>query len=252
MAFSSIIRRATPLAIQVLKTQRNYTSAIFNPLKNTITATTTTTYSRKTFLPTTLHFSSLPQKSLEDDKDLLVVIDEEIKCAIESNEHDRKEEIPEGFPFEIQDKARETIILLKRKFQGEDISVEVYMPPLVTGEDDKDDDNSENSTQMSIPLVISVSKDSGQRLEFGVTAFPDEIQIESLTVKEANAPEDEITYDGPDFLDLDENLQKAFHKYLEVRGIKPSTTNFLHGYMINKDGREYLMWLKNLKKFIGE
>ncbi|KAK9120847.1 hypothetical protein Syun_018464 [Stephania yunnanensis] len=49
---------------------------------------------------------------------------------------------------------------------------------------------------------------------------------------------------------LDENLQRAFHKYLEIRGIKPSTTNFLHEYMINKDSREYLVWLKNLKKFI--
>lgn len=50
--------------------------------------------------------------------------------------------------------------------------------------------------------------------------------------------------------DLDENLQKAFHKYLEIRGIKPSTTNFLHEYMINKDSREYLVWLKKLKEFV--
>lgn len=28
------------------------------------------------------------------------------------------------------------------------------------------------------------------------------------------------------------------------------TTNFLHEYMINKDSREYLLWLKNLKQFI--
>lgn len=50
--------------------------------------------------------------------------------------------------------------------------------------------------------------------------------------------------------DLDENLQKAFHKFLEIRGIEPSTTNFLHEYMINKDSREYLNWLEKLKKFI--
>lgn len=52
------------------------------------------------------------------------------------------------------------------------------------------------------------------------------------------------------FSDLDENLQKAFYKYLEIRGISPMTTNFLHEYMINKDSREYLWWLKNLKQFI--
>lgn len=42
--------------------------------------------------------------------------------------------------------------------------------------------------------------------------------------------------------DMDDNLQKAFHKYLEVRGIKASTTDFLH---------EYMLWSKNLKKFVA-
>nr|GEY26597.1 mitochondrial glycoprotein [Tanacetum cinerariifolium] len=50
--------------------------------------------------------------------------------------------------------------------------------------------------------------------------------------------------------ELDENLQKAFHKYLEIRGIKPSATNFLHEYMVNKEHKEYTNWLKNLKKFV--
>lgn len=50
--------------------------------------------------------------------------------------------------------------------------------------------------------------------------------------------------------DLDENLKKAFHKYLEIRGIKPSTTNFLFEYMLNKDSCEYLIWLKKLKDFV--
>ena len=50
--------------------------------------------------------------------------------------------------------------------------------------------------------------------------------------------------------DLDENLQNAFHKHLEIRGIKPSTTNVLFDYMANKDNKEYLLWLKNLKNFV--
>ncbi|CAM8954915.1 unnamed protein product [Rhodiola kirilowii] len=87
-------------------------------------------------------------------------------------------------------------------------------------------------------------------LEFGCTASPDEIAIDTLAVKDPEATEEQIAYEGPDFTDLDENLQKAFHKYLEIRGIKPSTTNFLHEYMISKDSKEYLMWLKNLKSFI--
>lgn len=53
------------------------------------------------------------------------------------------------------------------------------------------------------------------------------------------------------FRDLDENLQKALHKYLEVRGIKSSLFDFLHEYMLQKDEREYLAWLQNIKKFVA-
>ncbi|XP_042386643.1 uncharacterized protein At2g39795, mitochondrial-like [Zingiber officinale] len=93
------------------------------------------------------------------------------------------EEIPGGFPFEIQDEKGMNTVTLKRNYHGE------------------------------------------RKLSW-------------------------LAYEGPDFSDLDENLQKSFHKYLEIRGISPLTTNFLHEYMINKDSREYLLWLKNLKQFI--
>ncbi|KAK1660370.1 hypothetical protein QYE76_048529 [Lolium multiflorum] len=78
--------------------------------------------------------------------------------------------------------------------------------------------------------------------------------IDTLSVKQPAANDDEelIAYEGPDFNDLDENLQRAFHKYLELRGISPFTTNFLHEYMINKDSREYLFWLNKLKDFVKQ
>ncbi|KAL6570392.1 hypothetical protein OROMI_014906 [Orobanche minor] len=130
------------------------------------------------------------------------------------------------------------------------------MPDLVIGEehdnhqDDDKDDESERATQSSIPLSVSVSKKDGPSLEFSYVAYPDEIVIDSLSVKNPDFSDEQILYDGPVFQELDEALQKSFHKYLEIRGIKPSTTNFLHEYMINKDSREYLVWLNKLKNFI--
>ena len=50
--------------------------------------------------------------------------------------------------------------------------------------------------------------------------------------------------------DLDKDLQKAFKRYLNIRGIKPSTINFLHEYMINKNSKEELIWMKKLRKFV--
>ena len=61
--------------------------------------------------------------------------------------------------------------------------------------------------------------------------------------------------------ELDKNLQEAFHKYLEVRGITPTTTRLLHEYAINKDRsvlqktaikdkRKNLVFLTKLSDFI--
>ncbi|KAI3977754.1 hypothetical protein MKX01_039817 [Papaver californicum] len=251
-AASSLI----PLANRTVH-HRNYSSAIFTtPLKNCISSSSANLCRQifpRTSIPT-LHFSSQAKKT---DANLLDCIADEIKCAQESDDHEVVE-TPSGFPFKIEDNLGEANIILTRKYQGEDIEVIVQMNNLVTGENgegEDDDDQAEDgvsSPQSCVPLVVSVWKESGPKLVFSVLAYPDEITIDSLTYREPNASEELIPYEGPEFSELDENLQKAFHKYLEIRGIKPSTTNFLHEYMIDKDSREYLNWLKNLKAFVAK
>ncbi|XP_009351367.2 uncharacterized protein At2g39795, mitochondrial [Pyrus x bretschneideri] len=251
MAFTSILRRSAsslaPLASRLARGQRSYHGAVATTVNHL-------NFSRKhtqptPFVPTPRYYSSH-----SSDQSLIRVIESEIKCAEETEDLDKVEEIPSSFPFKIEDTPGIQTVTLKRTYQGEDIQVEVHMPDLVTGEDDNDDnqndDNDEHANQSSIPLVVTVSKGNGPVLEFSITAYPDEFQIDSLAVKNPEDSEDQIAYEGPDFHDLDENLQKAFHKYLEVRGIKPSTTNFLHEYMLNKDSKEYANWLQQLKRFV--
>ncbi|KAK6234249.1 hypothetical protein QUC31_006655 [Theobroma cacao] len=258
MALASIVRKSAnslaPLAIRLTRVQRNYHSCVFTALNHSF-------QSQKSgvnrFCPNILHFSTaVDSKKTSCDESLLRVLESEIQCAEESDEHDQVEGTPSGFPFKIEDTPGLQTVTLTREYDGEVIKVEVHMPDLVTGdEQEEDEDNDEGDyekpSKSSIPLAVTVSKKGGPSLEFNCTAFPDEVAIDSLTVRNPDS-EDVLAYEGPDFHDLDENLQKAFHKYLEIRGIKPSTTNFLHEYMINKDGREYLRWLKNLKKFIEE
>ncbi|CAI9753660.1 unnamed protein product [Fraxinus pennsylvanica] len=61
-------------------------------------------------------------------------------------------------------------------------------------------------------LIVRVFKRNGPCLEFGCTAYPEEIAIKSLSVKDPESSEDRIAYKGPNFMELDENLQKPFHK----------------------------------------
>ncbi|KAK7817621.1 uncharacterized protein CFP56_042610 [Quercus suber] len=112
------------------------------------------------------------------------------------------------------------------------------MPDLVTSEndDDPDGDDSEKASLSSLPLVVCVSKKNRRSLEFSCISYPDEIEIDSLAVKRIGISEDEIIYKGPrpSFNDLP-HLSKPFKRYLKLRGIKPSTIEFLHEYMIKQE-----------------
>ncbi|VVB05782.1 unnamed protein product [Arabis nemorensis] len=198
---------------------------------------------------------STATERLKSDQTLLQVIDSEIKDAFEADEHDLVEEITDSgdFPFKIEDNPGHRTVTLTREYNGEQIQVEVSMPGLAMNENEEDVDDNEESNESSIPLVVTVTKKSGLGLEFSCTASPGEIVIDGLSVKHSeSSSEEHLAYDGPDFQELDENMRKSFHKYLENRGIKASATDFLYEYMMKKDSKEYLRWLKNLKNFIQE
>lgn len=65
------------------------------------------------------------------------------------------------------------------------------------GEDEKIEN--ENDSESSIPLVVTVFKGKRVCMEFGVTAFPDEVVIDSLSLKNPDESEDQLVYEGPEF-----------------------------------------------------
>ncbi|CAN7037113.1 unnamed protein product [Brassica oleracea var. botrytis] len=193
------------------------------------------------------------------DENLVSVLESEIDCAVKEEAPDQNlmEDVPQGFPFKIIDTPGERTVLLQRNFEDETIQVEVDSSAPYDDEEQEqaegnDDEDEEHSVKIRIPMVVSVSKGDGVCLEFGVSAYPDEIVIDSLSIKHPQGSDSELAYQGPDFDDLDENLQKAFHRFLEIRGIKPSFTDFLADYVANKDSREYLQWLKDVKSFVDK
>nr|XP_043616723.1 uncharacterized protein At2g39795, mitochondrial-like [Erigeron canadensis] len=254
MSLNAIFRRSAPLAARLLTTgqtrcfthQSGGSAALFTAVNHLISVD-------KFMAQQSFSYSASPAvKRPSSDDSLIRVIESEIKCSEDSFEE--VDDIPEGFPFKISDNPGQQTVTLTREYQGETIHVEVEQSSLVTGEEDDEDDDADDDTekdnQASLPMIVKVSKAGGPCLEFGVTAYADEIVIDSLSVKDPDMTEDQLPYEGPRFDELDENLQKAFHKYLEIRGIKPGVTNFMHEYMVNKEHREYTNWLKNLKKFV--
>ncbi|XP_058736968.1 uncharacterized protein At2g39795, mitochondrial-like [Vicia villosa] len=250
MAMYTVLRRATAAVIP-LAARRTVAASSSRTIHSALAVKLLPHQEMTPFVSSRSFANAVAKKSSADDN-LIQVLQSEINCALEDNQATEQVEIPIGFPFEIEDNPGERTIQLKRQYEDEIVTVQVDIPNVTPeeNEDDNADDNEKNDTESSIPLVVTVFKGNGVSLEFGLTAFPDEVSIDSLSIKKPDNSEDELVYEGPEFTDLDENLQKAFLKYLEIRGITAGTTNFLQEYMFNKDNKEYLLWLKKVKSFV--
>ncbi|VAH72085.1 unnamed protein product [Triticum turgidum subsp. durum] len=165
-----------------------------------------------------------------------------------------KEPTPEDFPFEMVDEDGMSVVILKRDYKDEKIEVIVSMPnmegdPEFDEDDEADeeaaakdeDDEDEGGEDSSLAMKVIVSKGSGPNLEFTCTAFREEITIDDMMIAEKTEPDAEkFPFEGPEFTELPPNVQKGLFKFLEVRGVTLTTTNFMHDYMITKQTKEYV------------
>ncbi|XP_077239871.1 uncharacterized protein At2g39795, mitochondrial-like [Tasmannia lanceolata] len=164
--------------------------------------------------------------------------------------NDSPDELP---PFEVIDNISEhSIITLKREFLIETVQVEVLNLDIFEKEVE------DSWGQLDIPLVVANSLEfipllvkftrlHRDSMEFFCIASSTDITANRMRV----LPCDRVKYIkpfpihiGPRFSDMDEKLQKAFYNYMEARGIDSSFAKILQGYMIKRDGAEYLASLK--------
>ncbi|KAK9068887.1 hypothetical protein SSX86_013003 [Deinandra increscens subsp. villosa] len=253
MAFTSVLRRSasslTPLAGRLLSGQRNFHhhsggafSVAMNHTDHKIISNNFPRYCSSANSPVLKRPSS--------DDSLVKVLESEIKCSEESFEQDEDiPYIPKEFPFQLDDIPGMKTVTLTREYEGETIKIEVEPSDLVIVYSSTDEDT-EKDESSSLSMVVKVTKTDGPSLKFTITAHPGEIEIDNFWVNIPNLPKDGIRYVGPNFDELDANIQKEFHKYLEKRGIIASAMKFLHGYTVNKEHREYTNWLKNAKEFL--
>ncbi|KAF7027559.1 hypothetical protein CFC21_039592 [Triticum aestivum] len=181
------------------------------------------------------------------------------------------EETGDYFPFEISENKCRSSITLTRTLKGEKIEVVASKPCL---DDDDDENNSsctshedvespsassnenleedggqKNKLRSSINLEVTISKGDGSKLAFTCLAYPDNITIHSMCML-SRTDKDDVQATYYDFDKLDENLQKSFVKYLDMRGVTPTTTNLLRVYLSSKVQSKDLLMLTKLQDFV--
>lgn len=179
-------------------------------------------------------------------------------------------------PFELSDKAGTEEVILRRKFGNEQIAVTCIVESQCSDEDteaegeanenEEEENQEEDNTAESKPedmlhLNVTITKDvSMPALEFECTYVrgADEVEIEAVSflsddsaVDEKDGVSDAQAYGGPEFSELDEKLQQAFHDLLKARGLSPKIATYVLDYLTVKEHREYMRWLHNVETFFS-
>ena len=111
------------------------------------------------------------------------------------------------------------------------------------------DEDADLENPVGIRFHIDMTKSNGDRLVVEAVAAED-ILIRGVQIIPADTkvPEDD-QYLGPQFENLNEELQGAIGGYLEEKGIDADMSFFIVSYATHKEQQEYELWLERLVKF---
>lgn len=186
--------------------------------------------------------SSLAQKQPTGDRALIDLVDRAFRRSkiVLHKLYEAAQGIK--FPFEFADSLGDDHVILFRDYCGERICATVRHEV---------DEQEMDTKGRQILLDVSVAKPTGQTLLFGLKANEkDGISIMCMGFESRKGP-DEYKKARPNFCDLDANLQKAMHGYLEARGFVPMTITIICDYLHAREVKKSTMFLKGLKSFFS-
>ena len=118
-------------------------------------------------------------------------------------------------------------------------------------EDFEDEDEEyDEEPEPSIDFNVHIGKGK-ETLTFECTTDGTLYSINTVNMSNEESQMDVLEYEGPNFEDLEEPLQEAFFEYLHERGITYEFARYLFEYAIDKEQREYMKWLKDIKGFVS-
>ncbi|KAL2652768.1 hypothetical protein R1flu_020896 [Riccia fluitans] len=203
--------------------------------------------------------STAREVSRESDSGLLQVLKAEL-------EHERKtysqpKDVSRGppKPWTLTDKPGHADIILRRSYGEEDIAVTCVYQPDAYGERHEDDepqgsdeDDRDEESAACVNMTITVNKGADNpTLEISAASYGNEISIDHVYFWEDKNSRDAL-YDGPNFLQLDEELQAQFERYIKARGVNKDLVSYLFNLLEDKEQREYMRWLQKVEQFVRQ
>ncbi|XP_068336910.1 uncharacterized protein At2g39795, mitochondrial-like isoform X1 [Pyrus communis] len=154
--------------------------------------------------------------------------------------------------FTVDNQPGEQWISLKRNFgEKEDIKIEATMfDGSVPAPNSKGVAGLGKDVQLHITICVNIfKKEGGNVLEIMCSTWPDSIEVNKLSIRKPEKVPAQ-PYVGPEFKELDDELQGSLYEFLEARSMNNDFAIFLHEYMKNKDKTEFIRWMRTVKSFI--
>uniref|UniRef100_A0AAV1U7R3 Mitochondrial glyco protein n=1 Tax=Peronospora matthiolae TaxID=2874970 RepID=A0AAV1U7R3_9STRA len=122
----------------------------------------------------------------------------------------------------------------------------------VQDQEEEDDDDEEEDELPGVRFTADVTRDN-KGLQFdcvaGSNLTVERVRYLSDFAKDA---EDETLYFGPDFIDLELDVQDKFYGYLAERKIDDELAQFISQFADLKEQREYLSFLEDAASFVKD
>ncbi|CAA0841962.1 Mitochondrial glycoprotein family protein [Striga hermonthica] len=154
--------------------------------------------------------------------------------------------------FSVEDRPGQLLITLSGKStEDESIKIDATMFDGFMVDRIVDERGTRENPRFHISMLVDVRKgERSDAIKFVCSAWPGSLEIQKVFVYRHDESSARF-YMGPDFKNLNTNLQIGFYQFLDARGVNDKLTLFLHNYIANKDRIELIRWLgKDLKALL--
>jgi complement component 1 Q subcomponent-binding protein len=208
-------------------------------------------------------FASRPAPALSTTQKLVKVLNSEL--AQEQDQYEQpsyvQQFLKENPEWSLQDEAGDVNMKLSRETGGKLVTVEwqlvspfnpSYPEEGAEGQETEAEPPME-STDFTITVADKATSERGLIFYCSTAAGEGEHEyvIGNVRSFDSAAERDSVTgYNGPDFEDLNEEVQQTLDEYLATLGINDQVRLFVDTAAIDKEQREYNRWLKNTVEFL--
>jgi len=151
--------------------------------------------------------------------------------------------------FKLVDSPGDVNMVLERALGDKNVKVEWQLSSPFNPDEMEGEEGGESFDQEATDFMVSVeTKEKGAGVTFycSTQTGEDHRYVIGNVKAYGNAEErDSVSaYTGPEFEDVDENLQEAFDEYLAELGVNNEVCDFIDAYALDKEQQEYIRWLK--------